>query len=86
MTSTLMTLYFMTEWNNYVLCSYTRKQQSSDKTVLVITSQMGQFFRHHVQLKFKGKASCTMSYQLVASTSCHFTADGEDPLMLIVRL
>jgi len=57
----------------WILCRH-KKQQFSDKTVLVIASQMGQFFHHPGSLK--GRASCTISlsyYQLVASTSCQFT-------------
>jgi len=59
-----------------------RKVQFSDKTVLVRASQMGQFFRHSGSLKGQPHVSCL--YQLVASTSCQFTADGVD--LLTVQL
>jgi len=42
-----------------LLCGHTRKQQFSDKTVLMIASHIRQFFRHAHSLK--GRASYTMS-------------------------
>jgi len=71
--------HFKTEWDNYVLCRHTRKQQFSDKTVLVIASQMGQFFRRPQTLNVQ------CHYQLVASTSCQFTADAHSTPVRLVR-
>jgi len=56
-----------------------KKQQFNDKTVLVIASQMDQFFCRPQSLNVQ----CL--YQLVASTSSQFTADRDDLLTVCLR-